>query len=618
MPVGVLSISGLTFVFINRRTRGLHLKLIAIGILALVVGAMTFGLAMAGNEPAYRELGDQAADQIRAAYQADTIEERNRLVDQALDTLQVLINDPDSPETVIRRSRFDRVAALRVSEQMDAVIDTFQALERDGIEMPPYVLEAAADARLHRKEPGKAEHLYRRILDTEPDAPNPRMGLFYALMEQEDFSAAIEVIDESVHLTADEPGSWHWFETRTTAAMARAYANRHDLALERLEALRDEYPENARILRELATVYRWRGWPERALETVDQAKALEPGQIGIRLLKANILNDLGDFAEVDERLGELYAANPENLHVARDHEAWLERRRWSMHAHGEYGDSSGSSASPLGSRDRSWGVRLNAPWLGHHLQPYFLYDYSDARLPEGEADYDRIGAGISWRGHGQHTYAQLNRNRTGQAETGLTLGYDGRFNDHWHASARYESFSTDVPLRARFHDIDGWKAEVGMRWQAHESLGVRANLTRLDLSDGNVRWSGLVSHQHRLRASAHHITSGNLDLYASRASQEGGPYFNPSRDGSLTYVIDHDWLTWRKYDQSFTQRFVVGGGGYWQEGFGTHLIGLGRYEHQWRFNPRWQIHYGIGVASRVYDGERERRIHARLALQGVF
>jgi biofilm PGA synthesis protein PgaA len=566
----------------------------------------------------FAELGDRAAADIRAASRVDSIQQRNLLVDRALEGLDRILADPNAPPDAVRRSRFDYVLALRAGERMAEVISAHEALLTEGIEPPFYVTEAAADARLQQKDPEQAEVLYRRVLESEPDLINAQLGLFYALLEQENFDQALAVIDAAVDATDQKPESWQWVETRATAAMARAYANQHADAQQRLEQLHAQHPDNARVLRDLATVYRWRGWPHKARQTNEQAAAQAPENIGVQLLQANILSDLGRYAEADELLTQLIDSAPENLHIQRDFEIWSQRRRWSIRAHGEYGESSGGNVSEFGSRDRAFGVRLNAPWLGHYLQPFFLYDYSDARFPEGEADYDRLGAGLSWRYHRQHAYGIVHRNRSGQSDDGLTLGYEWQTGNHWSFAGRYESFSTDVPLRARRQDIDGWKAEFSGRWQAHESLGVRANASRLDISDGNVRWSGLIALPHRLHASAHHRTDASLDLYGSRASQEGGPYFNPSRDASLTYVVEHDWLTWRHYDQSFSQRFVLGAGGYWQSGFGSHPLALGRYEHVWQFSPRWRLHYGIGLASRVYDGDREQRFDGRLIIEGIF
>ncbi len=588
------------------------------------IGLLFAGDSLADQPPAkhsherHQHIGDQAAEEIRAAFQTDLTEQRHALAEQAMERLDSLIADPGASETTIQRSRFDYILALRARERMADLVQAYEHLLSDGYTPPTYVTEAAGDAWLHQGQPERAAELYRQVLADDPSVHNSRIALFYALLEQENHADAARIIDDLVQDTADQPGSWHWIEARTTAAMARAYGNQLSEAEQRLEAALLEAPGNARLLRDLATVQRWRGWPIQALSSVDAARQEAPDDVAVRLLRANILADLGHFSEAGTELESLAVENPDNLHVQRDHEAWQQRRRWAVNIHGEYGESTGSAIAQFGSRDRAWGMRLNAPWLGDHLQPYFIFNFSDATFPEGEADYDRLGAGLSWRQQRRHAFLELHRNRTGQADVGVVAGYQWHHGDHWSFATRYESFSTDVPLRARGQDLDGRKAEVGARWQAHESLGVRMNLSRLAISDGNIRWSALVAVPHRLRGSAHHVTEGSLDVYGSRASQSGGPYFNPERDVSLTYAIEHDWLTWRRYQQSFSQVFVLAGGSYWQDGFGANAIGLARYEHVWRFNTGWRLRYGVGVSSRVYDGDRERRLDGRFLLEGVF
>lgn len=592
----------------------------------LTAGTLALGLLLAFSlliSPAqgsqdHSSAGDRAAQLIRQADAADDVLERNRLADQALTKLDQLLADPTATEQTRLRSRQDRILALRTRERMSEVLEDYAALLADGHQPASWVKDAAASAALYLGDLDQAESLYRELMVEQPDNHNARIGLFHVLIEQENFSDALEHIDALVMDTASEPGSWPWLEARVTAAMGQAWSNRTGEAERRLKTVLEQSPKDARALRDMATVQRWRGWPNRALETLKRAEEQAPDNVNIQLLKANILNDLGRYSEADRLYQWLLSSNPENLHVQRDSELWRHRDRWSISLNGEYGESDGPAISEFGSRDRAWGLRLAAPWLGDHFQPWFVYDYADARFPEGEADYDRIGAGLSWRNQRRHAWASVHQNRSGPKEAGFSAAYEWHQGDHWSFAGRYDSFTTDVPLRARNQGIDGWKAEFGARWQAHESFGIRANVSRLDISDGNVRWAGLIAVPHRLRSSAHHLTNASLDLYGSHASQAGGPYFNPERDGSAMYLIEHDWLSWREYERSFSQIFTLGGGAYWQDGFGSNAVGLARYDHVWRFNPRWRLRYGAGIASRVYDGNREERIDGRLTLEGVF
>ncbi len=557
--------------------------------------------------------GDLAVHWIRRADAIEAVPLRQATTDRALDELGRLLDDLPAGHPAVERTRRDRVVALRQRERMEEAIEAYRTLLDEHGQAPVWVTEAAADAHLYLREPEEAADLYQQILEREPDRYNTRLALFYALIEAEEFSPALETIDRLADDHADEPRG---VDAARQAAMARAWANRLDEAQSRLEALARHHPENLHITRDLATVYRWRGWPHRALATLEPVVETAGDAVAPRLAQASVLADLQRFRQAGALIEELKDEHPENRHVQRQHEEWRDRTRWQVSMSGEYGDSDGFRE--FGSRDRRLQARVAAPWIGASFQPWAVARYSDARFPEGETEYDRVGAGLSWRDRRRHAQVEVHRNRTGSAETGVTAGLDWHVGDHWSLATRYESFTEDVPLRARNQGIDGWKAEAAARWQAHESLGLRGGVSRLGISDGNVRWTGLLGLEHYLQRRAHHLTRGSLDLYGSRASQTGGPYFNPRRDASAGYTLEHDWVSWRRYTRSLTQRFVAGAGAYWQEGFATHAIGDLRYEHRWSLGRDWQLHYGVGVSSRVYDGDREQRVYGRFALEGRF
>ncbi len=578
--------------------------------------ALTSAVAAGDGPSSPAALGDRAAGKIRAAAAADRITERNALIDEALELLDAAVEHPRADREVFRRSQFDRVVALRTRESMAEAVAAWEALLEDELDPPSYVTVAAADALLYLREPERAAELYLAVLDEQPERIETRQSLFWAQLEQEDFDAALATIDGLAGHPDLADNARLRRDARITAAMGRGYANRLSEAMEALEAVVAEHPESQAATRSLATIYRWRGWSRRALDLTEPLLASDPDSTDNRLLHAALLRDVGRYRAAGAILEALHREHPEDRHVQRDYADWQTRDRWAISAHAEYGESDG--VSEFGSRDRALRTRLSAPWIGPYLQPYLRSEYSHATFPEGEADYDRLGVGVDYRRGDHRVNLEFHRNRHGADEDGFTAGWDLQIDDHWSLATRYESFSTDVPLRARGQGLDGWKAEAALRWQAHESLGLRLGVSRLAISDGNERDSVLASLNHRLRVSAYHTTDGTLDLYAARASRTGGPYFNPEEDASLAYVVQHDWLTWRRYEHSFTQRFVVGGGAYWQKHHGTHAIGLARYEHLWQLSQHWFFHYGLGVASRVYDGDRESRIDGQVWLRGVF
>jgi len=569
--------------------------------------------------------GNKAGQTLRwARVYPETSPERRELIDTATATLEVLASTPDASAAHLR-SRYDLVVAYRMRDRMVETVREYDVLLDAGITAPVYVRHAAADAHLALRNAEQAAQLYRGILRDQPRMSSARLGLIYARIESEWFGGPLWVVDDlsatspafiGVEDTNQHVANWPRLNADLSGAMLQAYDRRLEDAQRRLEALSADAPASAQVRRQLSTVYRWRGWPEQALAEIEIAQAYEPEIVAGRQELAAVLADLGRYAEADQAIETLYAEFPDNAAVKRQHTAWRDRDRWSMSVDAEYGDSDGFTG--FGSYDRTVNTRVAAPVIAHRWQPYAMHAWRDARYPEGTAREQRIGAGLSWRDRRRHGYLELHGNTAGSTGAGVTAGYDWHLDDHWSFATRAESDSLDAPLRARPEDVTGWKVEGAARWQAHESFSIRGGLTRLDLSDGNVRWSTLLGMQHRLHANAGRLTTGSAELYASRASRAGGLYFNPASDLALGYAVSHERLGWRRYEQSFSQRFVLGLGGYWQEDFGASPTGLLRYEHEWRLSRRWRLSYGAGFASRVYDGDRETRIDGRLSFEGIF
>lgn len=564
---------------------------------------------------------ERAAQLVRwAAVAPEGSIERHADMAAALGLLDELRTTPNLPEPLARRVEYDRIGALRIAGRMDEVIEAFEALPG---ETPAFVRQSAADAYLANRRPQEAALLYQQALDLEPGLFEAEFGLVYALVESERHEEAIALADR---MAAAQPAwlgepagtgpNWARLRVDLLAAMVRAYANQPAQAQARLEALAADAPASAQVRRELATVYRWRGWPSRALAQVELAQAYEPEVLGGRLEQALSLAALERYDAADARFRTLNQEFPGQAAVTREVEAWRDRDRWWLGVEAGYGESDGFA--DFGSRERSLRTRVAAPHYDQWWQPYGFQDWISGRYPEGERTWRRAGFGLDWRRERRRAYVEVSRSLSGDPEAGVTGGFDWHLDDHWSFATRYESFSLDAPLRARGEGVTGRKAEIAARWQAHESLDARASFSRLALSDGNVRLALLLSSDHRLRADAHHVTSGRGELYLSRASETGGLYFNPSRDAYLGYGLQHDWLTWRDYDRAFTQRFAATGGFYWQESFGADPTAALRYEHLWQLDRQWRLRYGAGWASRVYDGERERQWDLVLAVEGYF
>ena len=601
-------------------------------VLALAgLGAPFVALEQADKDPAVlseeeqrRLRGDRSALAVQwGPLPFPPSQERFAATDRALAFLRQDLDALPQDDPARVRARFDRMIALRDRAWTEEVVAEHRELEsRENL--PPYLLKAAADAHLHERRPEEAAALYRQTLEGSPHDFEARLGLFHALIESEKFDEAFAEIDA---LAADEP-VWRWGEglrdprenrrkeaADSTAAMARAYAGFLPQAQQLLEPMVEAAPFNSHLREKLAAVYRWRGWPERALEEYRIAQAQDPDNLQLRIGLAAVLLDLKEYESAEPLIRELRRNYPENLQIADLAARWDRYGKWQLTAGAA---ASRADESTVGSRDLLVESRLYAPPIGHRLRPFLLGYYHQARFPEGTADYRRIGAGIEYDARRGRVIAEIDGSADGEGQTGFSLDALWRPDDFWSTGLGVATFSTEVPLRARLHGIDGSSARVFLthRWSERRLAHATAGL--VDMSDGNVRKGASLSLEQRLATLPRFILTGIGALYVSANSRGNAPYFNPEQDLSATLTAVAQSILFRRYDHLFLHRFIVGGGLYQQKDFGTHPVASLGYEQQWQPGGDLNLRYGASWASNVYDGVREGRTSFHLDLDWRF
>lgn len=563
---------------------------------------------------------DQAAMAVRFARVAPRDRsDRYVAVDRALALLDRAIAEaPADAGFPLDRIRFDRVLALAARNRMDEVVREVDALVAEGVELPPYVLRVAGDAHLALRDPERAREHFSRSLAEWPESVEARIGLFYAMIEGEDFDGAFAVIDS---LVAEEPAWRHPPEPRearenpgrvdaeVAAALGRSFAGMLPEAQSRLEELSALAPMNVAIRQELGSVYLWRGWPRRAEAELDLALAVDPDHTGALIGKAATHIDLFELDAADRILDRLIADAPDHAHVRRLQARRREAGAWRLRVDGHAARSTGGE---LGTRDRGIETSLFSMPFYDRVRAFFRTSYTDARFPGSHAAHDRIGAGVEVWTRPLRLGVEVTQDRRGGTGIGGTLEADLRLGDTRTARLGYESLTTAVPLQAVLHDIEGWRARAGFEQRWSERRRASLEVGWMEMTDGNRRTSGYAAFEQRLFTRPHTQLSGMLELYGATSSRDDAPYFNPRRTLAPTASGTGEWITYRRYETSFVQRLSVSGGTLWQEGFGSEPTLSLRYDHEWALRSRLQLRYGLGWARPVYDGlpERRTRFHA--------
>lgn len=564
---------------------------------------------------------EQARHQRRHRYAQDDI----ALV-QALKKLNANLDAFAVGSEARRRTRFDRLVVLRQLRRFDEVISAYEALRRASVTLPAYAKAPVADAYLARQRPEEAAALYRQVLDADSSAPLAvKTGYYYALIESEDYAGAKRQL---ARLNARVP-TWRYRKNQTASPIPNwerseidrlrvrdaGYRHHEALAFKRATVLYRAAPRNTDIINALATTERSRGWYRQAQATIELAKAYSPHDKATRLNIAENAQALEAFPRWQTTSKALAEEFPSDSAVRRNRLEWLDRQHFSIEGQGSFGRSHGGSAVN-GSQDGDYQLRLNSPWSAGGYRIYAEQSYQWGDYDEGVERHSRQSLGVERQWLRRHWWAALSGEPLNE-DLGLDLGWSQWVGDHWQYQLRTQTQSPETPLRAERADLDGRLYQTQLTWRQHESRDATLTLSALDISDGNLRRDVSVELAQRVQASAHHQTRLIGSLSAEHNRDVDADYYNPEHQRTAGITLEHDWLTWRRYERALTQNLSLGAASEWESGFGGAPGYEVSYGHTWQLTRTWSINYGIGWESHAYAGEREKRWYGQFGFEGV-
>lgn len=518
-----------------------------------------------------------------------------------------------------RRARFDYITALAENNDMEVVVKEYENLIEDEISPPSWVLENAAKAYLYLEQPNKALELYNKALEVNPASFDGRRGKFYTLQELRKWKEAKEVLDG---LDIEQPEvlgqgkyvrpNWPKLEIAIDRGWFIAYEERYRDAEKYFWNLRERAPVNTGVRTGIAHVYLWRGWPRKALREFKIIETLEPQNYEILIGKTVALNELAFREQAREAAKKLLATYPKDKYI---HELV---RRLDVEEMAELVTDFVVTKDEDGFEDIRAEITLSKPiTLYTRLYGFILWQQSSE--DKQMRFFRRAGLGInhifnsSWSFRQQFSFDY----DTGDDFGSFTL-VNFYPNDYWRFSLSYDSFTTDVPLRARVYGIEADKIEAGITYRESEWRSYHLTLSRLKFSDENRREQALLGYEQGLLVKNDWKMRLFLDLYTSRNSRENAPYFNPDHDLSLsaTHMIEH--TIWRIYNRAFVQKLFLTAGTYKQSGFSNRLIWSIRYQQEHDFSDTQALLWGITIGRQVFDGEPVHNYGFYLTYRGRF
>ncbi|MCH7510043.1 MAG: poly-beta-1,6 N-acetyl-D-glucosamine export porin PgaA [Proteobacteria bacterium] len=568
---------------------------------------------------------DWGAVQIRWANQTATSKSLAEYpLDKVLDQVSATGRRFADSVTVQQRTRFDRIVALRSRQRMSEVVSEYEQLLIGPDDIPAYVLGAAAGAYLYLRQPEKAQELLLRALRQEPDSFALNQDLFYVYVDLEQHRQAMvlaEKLRQSQPVWRQVAGSRVFksnprrMQAEITAALALAFADRLPQSQARFEDLLSRAPHNTDLRHELATVYRRRGWTDRALFEYRQVLSVEPEMTAADVGSAHAFLDLRQYELAERKIGELAVDLPARQDVMRLRQRWERHNEYKYNIDANYGDSSGVQ---FGSEQyRIDGYFFVKP-LAYRWRPFVHTTDAFAEFPEGDSTRRRIGAGIEYRGTDWLGSLELNTDRDSGGELGVSGSLEWAANDFWSVAALWETQSDVVPLRGHRIGVDADRIGLRLGYRASESRQVSISAEQLELSDGNTRYSWLGRLSQRVAGGPVYKLDLNAEIYAAKGSAQNVVYYNPRRDSSVLVTAINEWRTYRRYGFAFTQQLNIGFGYHQQKSFGTGSIGSLQYLANLEINGGLSLQFGVQRTRNVYDGEREYATFFTLAVGGSF
>ena len=561
---------------------------------------------------------DLVALSIRSAaqtYSAQGMEWRNS--EQSLAKLDSYLETVEPGSTLWRRLHTDRLVALVDAGRMPEAVAEYEFLFAEGTRPPVNLRFAAAQAYLATGQAETARVLLEQCLDENPGYLDYRVEHYYALLElgrlEEAIASADAMLAEQLQFDKQtlQPNPLYT-EARLRAALARSYADRLEESQKELELITRESPNNVSARQELATVYLWRGWPDRALDQYQQVLTMYPEHMGA--LNGWTVTQMvrQEFRQADQQISELQKDYPDNRAVQQL------ARRWSLHEKSELivdAAAGNSTGDTFGSRQHS----AQAWWYTPPIQDWFrVYAHSFdgfAELPEGDVKRPRIAAGVEYRRSDWAARSEISARRWG-GEAGLYGEIDWRMNDHWSFAAIAELNSYDTPLRAYQNDVSSNQLALRAGFHANEMLSLGGTLALANFDDGNNRRSIYAYGRQRIMNQPRFKLDATGTLGASRNSLDTASYYNPSQDRTVAAGADMRWTRPLGNSRSLYHRLHPQVGSYYQESYSSNYLWSLDYEFGMRFNDSWSMRVGIQRARHAYDGDAEYSDTLLLGLEG--
>ena len=543
---------------------------------------------------------------------APTYQERYVSNDKALASLDQHIADWTATGNPalgpnIRRARVDRLIALRDHGRLQEVVDSYNDLVEDGVEVPTYALDAVGESYLSLRQPQIARDIFQKVLTVKPDDYAARRLLANAYFECDQYDEAYATSEQ---LVADQSSESNRKAAVMQAGLLRAYGEYFDDADSIITPMVEATPDDASVRAAAGNLYMMRGQRRKALEQFEAGTQVAGRKdLGNEIGIAGALLGLHHFQEAEAKTQDLVARYPESNAVknaARDIEIY---HMAEIDAHAGYAFSPSQSVtnSPSPNGQGYWiGAEIYSSPIDYNWRLFAGQDYAHQHEAnaEGLIDVERSNAGVEYRkGDVTARVAPTINVYNGNQRIGGFGTFHYSFNDMWSTDIAAELFSSQTPLRALNQGVTSNLYTAGLVWRANEGRQVAVNLGAMTFSDHNVRTMQDAEYIERLYTSPNFKLDADTTIDMTQDSKDANRfYFNPRSDVLAMVGLRGTQTLYHWYNTLYEHSLMARAGVYDESKYGASAAWNVRYEQRVHYNKTTEFGAGVDYLHHDYDG----------------
>lgn len=595
-------------------------------------GMASAGLAIAQRHPTLLTPAqlqtlqvDAMAETVRYAdLPARSEAERFQVADHALAAYAALLpqlqQGGEASQALRTRARIDRLQALHARFYMAELVQEYEALVGEGVQVPDYAMGAVASAYLYLRMPERAAEMYEQLIangymrDDAGARQNQDFGRLYAYADQ----GAVGTSHAMAQPLPQAYPQWRsvegdqaripnaaFLDAQHTAAMMDFYANATPQSQQTLESMLRTAPNNNNLRTDLAWLYRSRGWPRKAEQELKIAETYDARGLSTEVGQGLTALTLQEWQQAEQLSADTLQRFPEDRRTQRL------ARLWQVHNMAEWqvsGYKGLSDNNPVaGGRDFGIETTLYSSPLAYHWRVFAGAGHRRATFNNGKGSHNFSRLGLEWRSRDWNVMGEVASNHFGHgSRTSAALSASHAINDTWSLQAGVQWRARDTNLDALRNNITSNRADVALQWRHSERRLWQLSVTPSHFSDGNRRWDVLLRGQERLWTRPTWWVDAGLEVFNTRNRRTDVPYYSPRRETSVMPSLTWNHTLHQRYETAWTQHASIGLGGVRQHGYASGAASMLSYGQRYRANDVLELGGTLSTNSRPYDGIRER------------